>query len=272
MNPGGSVKDRLGIQLVDAAIENGHVTPGGTIIEPTAGNTGIGLALAAKKYDLKVICVVPEKFSQEKQTLMRALGATVVNTPTELDMQGAIDRAKELGQEIPNSYVPLQFENEENPVTYQRTLGPELIADLPHIDWFVAGCGSGGTFAGTADFLKQCLGTKAAIVEPEGSVLNGGPAGPHKTEGIGTAKWPSLVPRELVDEIHTISDRDAFDAVHTLAAREGLLVGSSAGAALVAALDIAKRHPGSTIVTVFADSAERYLSQQIFEKVDETHA
>ncbi|WP_290785811.1 PLP-dependent cysteine synthase family protein [Exiguobacterium sp. UBA7533] len=272
MNPGGSVKDRLGIQLVDAAIENGHVTPGGTIIEPTAGNTGIGLALAAKKYDLQVICVVPEKFSQEKQTLMRALGATVVNTPTELDMQGAIDRAKELGQEIPNSYVPLQFENEENPVTYQRTLGPELIADLPHIDWFVAGCGSGGTFAGTADFLKQRLGTKAAIVEPEGSVLNGGPAGPHKTEGIGTAKWPSLVPRELVDEIHTISDRDAFDAVHTLAAREGLLVGSSAGAALVAALDIAKRHPGSTIVTVFADSAERYLSQQIFEKVDETHA
>jgi len=272
MNPGGSVKDRLGIQLIDTAIEQGLVSRGGVIIEPTAGNTGIGLALAAKQHELDVICVVPEKFSIEKQTLMRALGATVINTPTELGMQGAIDEARRLGASTPNSYVPLQFENMDNPVTYQRTLGPELVADVERIDWFVAGCGSGGTFAGTAAYLKERMDTRAAIVEPEGSVLNGGEAGPHRTEGIGTASWPVIVDRALVDEIHTITDRDAFSHVHLLAEREGLLVGSSSGAALAAAIDIAKRHPGATIVTVFPDSAERYLSQQIFEKVDDIYA
>lgn len=268
LNPGGSIKDRLGVELIDEAIRTGKVKKGGTIIEPTAGNTGIGLALAAIHRKVNVVVCVPEKFSIEKQDIMRALGAKVINTPTSEGIKGAIKKAQELLLEIPDSYCPQQFANPANPLTYYKTLGPELWEQLQgHIDVFVAGAGTGGTFMGTAQYLKeQNNGVKTVIVEPEGSILNGGEAGPHKTEGIGMEFLPGYMDETYFDSIHTILDKDAFNRVKELAAKEGLLVGSSSGAALHAALNEAEKAlPGTNIVTVFADSSERYLSKKIYE-------
>ncbi|MFF2875588.1 PLP-dependent cysteine synthase family protein [Gottfriedia sp. NPDC057991] len=268
-NPGGSVKDRLGMELLETALNEGKLEKGGTVIEPTAGNTGIGLALAAIKYGVNVLFVVPEKFSIEKQTLMKALGAKIVNTPTEDGMTGAIKKANELSKEIPNSFVPSQFSNEANPRTYYKTLGPELVDQLDgKIDVFVAGAGSGGTFTGTAQYLKDKLqNVKTVIVEPEGSILNGGKPGSHDTEGIGMEFIPAFVDTNLFDDIHTVLDSDAFRLVKELATKEGLLVGSSSGAALYASLLEAKKaKPGSTIVTIFPDSSERYLSKNIYSE------
>lgn len=268
-NPGGSVKDRLGMELLESAITEGKLNIGGTVIEPTAGNTGIGLAIAAIKYGINVIFVVPEKFSLEKQTLMKALGAKIVNTPTANGMTGAIKKANDLSKEIPNSYVPSQFSNEANPRTYYKTLGPELVEQLDgKIDVFVAGAGSGGTFTGTAQYLKDHLSNvKTVIVEPEGSILNGGEPGSHDTEGIGMEFIPGFVDTNLFDDIYTVLDTDAFRLVKELATKEGLLVGSSSGAALYASLKEAeKAKPGSTIVTVFPDSSERYLSKNIYRE------
>ena len=188
-NPGGSIKDRLGEYLMDDAQAKGLLTAETTIIEPTAGNTGIGLALAAQKRDLKTILVVPEKFSQEKQTLMRALGAKIVHTPSELGIKGAIAKAKQLATQITDSYLPLQFENPANPAAYATSLAPEIIAEFAenklNLDAFVAGAGSGGTFAGITQALKQKFpGLTAVVVEPEGSILNGGAPHSHLTEGI----------------------------------------------------------------------------------------
>ncbi|HDX9590308.1 TPA: cysteine synthase family protein [Bacillus pseudomycoides] len=266
-NPGGSVKDRLGRELIEDALAKGLVKPGGTIIEPTAGNTGIGLALAALEHDVHVIVCVPEKFSIEKQELMKALGATIVHTPTSQGMTGAIAKAEELLKEIPNSYSPCQFANEANPRAYYKTLGPELWEALDgHIDLFVAGAGTGGTFMGTASYLKeQNQQIQTVIVEPEGSILNGGEAGSHETEGIGLEFIPSFLNPTYFDAIHTISDRDAFSRVKQLAQKEGLLVGSSSGAALHASLlEAEKAKPGTNIVTIFPDSSERYLSKNIY--------
>jgi len=266
-NPGGSVKDRLGMELLESAFKEGKLKKEGTVIEPTAGNTGIGLALAALKYEVNVIFVVPEKFSLEKQTLMRALGAKIVNTPTSEGMTGAIKKANELSKEIPNSFVPSQFSNEANPRTYYKTLAPELVEQLDgKIDVFVAGAGSGGTFTGTAQYLKEkCNNVKTVIVEPEGSILNGGEPGSHDTEGIGMEFIPGFVDTSLFDEIYTVLDKDAFHLVKEIARKEGLLVGSSSGAALYASLQEAKKaEPGSTIVTIFPDSSERYLSKNIY--------
>ncbi|KIL52713.1 cysteine synthase A [Jeotgalibacillus campisalis] len=267
-NPGGSVKDRLGLELIDDAIQRGKLKQGGTIIEPTAGNTGIGLALAAVGRGFQVIFVVPEKFSVEKQTLMRALGAKVVNTPTELGMRGAIRKSEELVREIENSFSPAQFGNPANPMTYYKTMGPEIWQDMDgKVDVFVAGAGTGGTFMGTARYLKeQKSSIKTVIVEPEGSTINGGENGPHKTEGIGMEFLPDYMDRSYFNAIHTVDDKDAFHWVKELAAKEGLLVGSSSGAAFHAALKEAETsEPGAHIVTVFADSSERYLSQNIYE-------
>ncbi|MEI4800191.1 O-acetylserine dependent cystathionine beta-synthase [Bacillus sp. NPDC077411] len=267
-NPGGSVKDRLGRELIEDALTKGLVKPGGTIIEPTAGNTGIGLALAALEHDLHVIVCVPEKFSIEKQELMKALGATIVHTPTSQGMTGAIEKAAELLKEIPNSYSPCQFANEANPRAYYKTLGPELWEALDgHIDIFVAGAGTGGTFMGTASYLKeQNQQIKTVIVEPEGSILNGGEAGSHETEGIGLEFIPPFLNPTYFDAIHTISDRDAFSSVKHLAQKEGLLVGSSSGAVLHASLlEAEKAKPGTNIVTIFPDSSERYLSKHIYK-------
>lgn len=266
-NPGGSVKDRLGAYLIERAFQEGRLKRGGTIIEPTAGNTGIGLALAAIRYGVHAVFVVPEKFSVEKQTLMRALGAEVVNTPTALGMEGAIAEAKKLTAETPNAYFPGQFENPSNPETYYKTLGPEIWEALDgHIDVFVAGVGSGGTFMGTARYLKEKNpALKAAIVEPEGSILNGGEPRSHRTEGIGMEFLPPFMDRTFFDAIHTIPDDAAFKRLAEAARLEGLLIGSSSGAALEASLREAKQaKPGTHIVTIFPDSSERYLSRSIY--------
>lgn len=268
LNPGGSIKDRLGLSLIEDAEKTGRLVPGGTIVEPTAGNTGIGLALAAIGKGYNVTFVVPEKFSQEKQTLMRALGAKVINTDTSLGMQGAIKKAQELVEKTANAFSPSQFSNPANPNTYVQTLGPELWRDLEgQIDVFVAGAGSGGTFMGTSIFLKQRNEKiKTVIVEPVGSILNGGEAGSHTTEGIGMEFLPKFMDSSYFNAIHTVSDKNAFSELRRLSKKEGLLVGSSSGAAFYAAIkeaEVAKE--GSHIVTIFPDSSERYLSQKVYE-------
>lgn len=267
-NPGGSIKDRLGQYMIQDAIDHGKVTEGKTtIIEPTAGNTGIGVALAAQQHRLPTILVVPEKFSFEKQQLMKALGATIINTPSDQGIKGAIQKARELAAKTPNSFVPMQFENPANPAAYYHTLAPELVADVPaQINAFVAGAGSGGTFAGIARYLKeQNSATRTVVVEPEGSILNGGPAHPHKTEGIGVEFIPPFFKDVQIDETLTISDDDAFDQVKQMAKTHGLFIGSSSGAALAASLKVANELPeNSSIVTIFPDSSERYMSENIY--------
>jgi cystathionine beta-synthase (O-acetyl-L-serine) len=266
-NPGGSVKDRLGMELIRSAEASGKLKPGGTIIEPTAGNTGIGLALAAVGTGYRVLFVVPEKFSQEKQQLMRALGAQVVNTPTEKGMRGAIEKAKKLEKEIEGSYCPQQFANPANPEAHYKTTGPEIWDQLDgDVDIFVAGAGSGGTFMGAARYLKEKNPkVKTVIVEPEGSILNGGEPGPHKTEGIGMEFLPEYMDTSYFDAIYTVKDQDAFQMVKELSRRTGILAASSSGAAFYAALQEAKQaQPGTNIVVMFPDSSERYLSQNIY--------
>ena len=268
MNPGGSVKDRLGMELLEEAFSSGKLRPGGTVIEPTAGNTGIGLALAALNKGIEVILCVPEKFSIEKQELMKALGAKIVHTPTEKGMKGAIAKAKELVNEIPGAYCPQQFGNPANPETYYKTLGPEIWEQLEgQLHVFVAGAGTGGTFMGTARYLKeQSEKVKTVIVEPEGSILNGGESGPHKTEGIGMEFLPEYMDANYFDAIYTVLDEHAFSLVKEIAVKEGLLVGSSSGAAFHAALKEAQiSPPGTNIVVIFPDGSERYLSKKIFE-------
>ncbi|WGN88664.1 PLP-dependent cysteine synthase family protein [Ligilactobacillus faecis] len=269
-NPGGSIKDRLGEHLLVAAARAGKLTKETTIIEPTAGNTGIGLALAAKRRNLPVILVVPEQFSQEKQTLMRALGAKIVHTPSALGIKGAIKRAKELANEITPSYLPLQFNNPENPRAYYETLAPEIAAEFAESDQkiaaVVAGAGSGGTFAGLARYFKERdPKVVTAVVEPAGSILNGGQPHKHRTEGIGVEFVPPFFAQTRPDRIYTIEDDRAFALVKRLAFEQGLFVGSSSGAALAACLELAKSLPKkSNIVTVFPDSSERYLSKAIY--------
>ncbi|PFP25518.1 cysteine synthase [Bacillus sp. AFS073361] len=268
MNPGGSIKDRLGVELLQEAFASGKLQTGGTVIEPTAGNTGIGLALAAINKGVQVILCVPEKFSMEKQDLMKALGAKIVHTPTEQGMKGAIAKAEQLLKEIPGSYCPQQFGNPANPETYYKTLGPELWDQMDgQIDIFVAGAGTGGTFMGTARYLKDQKNTvKTVIVEPEGSILNGGESGPHKTEGIGMEFLPGYMDPDYFNAIHTVPDDAAFALVKEIAMKEGLLVGSSSGAAFHAALiEAMAAKPGTNIVVIFPDGSERYLSKKIFE-------
>ena len=270
LNPGGSVKDRLGQMIIEGGIAAGDILPGQTtIIEPTAGNTGIGLALAAQRYHLPLKLVVPAKFSQEKQTLMRALGAEIINTPSELGMTGATQKAYELAAQVPGSYVPNQFNNPLNPAAYQRTLGPEILAALgaEPITAFVAGAGTGGTFVGTAQALQAAQPDVYTVaVEPAGSILNGGPAHPHRTEGIGVEQRPPFFDQVRVDQVQTISDDAAFSEVKRAARELGLLIGSSSGAALAASLAVAEQLPAhATIVTIFPDGSDRYLSEGIYD-------
>ncbi|MFZ5826442.1 MAG: cysteine synthase A [Bacillota bacterium] len=267
-NPGGSVKDRLGLALIDEAERSGALKPGGTIIEATAGNTGIGLALAAVGRGYRVIFCIPEKFSAEKKELMRALGAEIVSTPTADGMLGAAARAEELARTIPGAYFARQFENLANPAAHYATTGPEIYQALGgKVDAVVIGAGTGGTFTGVARYLKeQNPQVRCCIVEPTGSVLRGGQPGPHRTEGIGVEQIYPTLDMSLVDEIYTVADDDAFDMVKALAAEEGVLAGSSSGAACWAALQELRRHPaGANVVTIFPDSSERYLSKQIYQ-------
>lgn len=267
-NPGGSIKDRLGQYMIQDGIDRGKINDSTTIIEPTAGNTGIGVALTTQQHGLRTILVVPEKFSFEKQQLMKALGAELINTPSELGIKGAIKKARDIAANIENSYVPMQFENPANPAAYYHTLAPELIEDLGQpITAFVAGAGSGGTFAGIAKYLKeQNSATQTIVVEPEGSILNGGPAHPHRTEGIGVEFVPPFFKEVQIDQTLTIPDQAAFSQVKQLVRTQGLFVGSSSGAALAASLQVAERLPqNSRIVTVFPDSSERYMSEHIYD-------
>lgn len=266
MNPGGSVKDRLGIELIEDAVRKGKLQKGYTVIEPTAGNTGIGLAIAAKKYELQLIVVVPKKFSIEKQQIMTALGAKVVSTATEKGMSGAIEKSKELLLHIPKSYSLNQFMNKANPLGYFHTLGPELWRDLQgEIDIFIAGAGTSGTFVGVAKYLKmKNSNIKTIIVEPENSILQGVP-GSHETEGIGMEFLPPFLDYSLIDDVYSISDIDAFHRTRELARNESLLVGSSSGAVMHACLEEAKKATEPiNIVTIFPDSGERYLSKNIY--------
>lgn len=262
-NPGGSVKDRLGKYLVETAIKEGRVSSGDTIVEATAGNTGIGLAIAANRYHLNCVIFAPEGFSEEKISIMRALGADIKRTPKAQGMIGAQTEARCYARDFEAVYMN-QFETEHNPAAYTHTLGKQLTDALPNIDYFVAGVGSGGTFTGVAQHLKQ-YNVKNVIVEPEGSILNGGEAHAHDIEGIGSEKWPIFLERSLVDHIITVSDNDGFENVKRLAQQEGLLVGSSSGAALQGALDIKNKIDKGVIVTIFPDGSDRYMSKKIFD-------
>ncbi|MBI5507510.1 MAG: cysteine synthase family protein [Deltaproteobacteria bacterium] len=269
LNPGGSVKDRAALEMIKTAEATGHLLPGATIIEPTSGNTGVGLALVAVMRGYRVIVVMPEKFTGAKSVVMRALGAEIVLTPTAQGMLGAISRAKELVAQIPGSFMPQQFENVANPAAHYKTTGAEIYAQLGKVpDAVVLGAGTGGTFSGVARYLKERGKVHAVLVEPVGSVWGGGPAGLHKTEGIGQPFWPAVIERSLIDEILTISDEDSFAAVKELARREALLVGGSSGAAAHAAKIVAARlGKGATVVTLFPDAFERYLGKGIFENL-----
>jgi cysteine synthase len=270
LNPGGSVKDRAALGMIDAAEEKGLLRPGATIIEPTAGNTGVGLALIGISRGYRVVLVVPEKFVGPKTAVMKVLGAEVVLTPTEAGIQGAIAKARELAAVLPNAYVPQQFENPSNPEFHYRTTAAEVHEQLGRVpDALVLGAGTGGTFTGMARYFKErSSAVRAVVVEPKGSIWGGGPPGPHKVEGIGNTFWPATLDRSLIDEVKTISDDDSFAAVRELARTEGLLVGGSSGAAAHAAREIARTlPPGAVVLTVLPDGFERHLGKGIFENL-----
>jgi len=268
LNPGGSVKDRAAIGMIQKAEAEGRLKPGATIVEATAGNTGIGLALIGVNKGYRVVVCVPEKFAEEKVKIMRALGAEVIRTPDAEGMQGAISKAKELSATIPNSFTALQFENPANPEFHHDTTAEEIYEQMQgKIDAIVVGIGTGGTFTGIAQYMKEKNpGIHCVAVETQGSVLQGGKPGPHKVEGIGSSFIPKTFDRTVCDEIIMVSDKDAFATVAALARREGVLGGSSAGANVFAAIEVARKlGSGKRVVTVIPDSAERYLSKDIFE-------
>ena len=268
LNPGGSVKDRAAIGIIRRAEQQGKLASGGTIVEATAGNTGIGLALIGVNRGYKVKLFVPENFSQEKVTIMRALGAEVERTPDEEGMQGAIRRAKELVAVDRSAFMAGQFENFANPDYHYETTAVELFEQMAgKVDALVLGCGTCGTFTGVARYMKQHLPAVLAIaVTTQGSVLGGGAPGPHKVEGIGNNFVPETFDPAVCDEVIAVTDEDAFATVKQLAAQEGVLAGSSGGAAAFAALQVARRlGAGKRVATIIPDSAERYLSKKIFE-------
>lgn len=268
LNPGGSVKDRAAIGMIKRAEEEGKLRLGGTIVEATAGNTGIGLALIGVNRGYHVIVCVPEKFSEEKVRVMRGLGAEVIRTPDAEGMKGAIRKAKEIAAGIPGSFVALQFENPANPDFHYQTTAQEIFDQMQgNLDAVVVGIGTGGTFTGVARFMKERLPqVRCVAVETQGSILQGGPPGEHKVEGIGVSFIPKTFDASMADEIIMVSDQDAFATVALLARKEGVLGGSSAGANVYAALRVAEKlGPGKRVVTVIPDLAERYMSKKIFE-------
>ncbi|MBI6062135.1 cysteine synthase family protein [Clostridium perfringens] len=265
-SPGGSCKDRVGIYMVEKAEKEGKLKPGSTIIEATAGNTGIGIALAAINKGYKIIFIVPDKFSIEKQKIMKALGAEIINTPKEEGMEGAINLANSLLSEIPNSLSLNQFKNEANPLAHYETTGRELYDGLDgQIDYFVAGSGSGGTISGVLKFLKENISeVKGILADPVGSIIGGGQCGTYKIEGIGNNFIPETMDMSLVDDVIKVNDEEAFDAVKLLAKKEGLIVGSSSGAAFAAVLKLAEKIEKGNIVTIFPDRGDRYFSTDLF--------
>jgi cysteine synthase A len=268
LNPGGSVKDRAALGLVLDAERRGVLQPGGTIVEATAGNTGVGLALIGVNRGYKVMLYVPEQFAEEKVKLMRGLGATVVRTPEVEGMAGAIRRALQFEMETPGAFAALQFENPANPDFHELTTAVEIWEQMDgRVDAWVSGIGSAGTFTGVARFFKKKrIEILTIAVEPQGSVLEGGQPGPHKVEGIGVSFIPATFDRSVCDRVMMVMDDPAMTMVKRLAAKEGVFAGSSAGAMLCAAVDVARElGAGKRVVTVIPDSAERYLSKGLLD-------
>jgi len=271
-NPMSSVKDRIGVSMIDAAEKAGKIKPGvSTIIEPTSGNTGIGLAFVAAARGYKVIFTMPDSMSIERRKMLRFLGARLELTPREKGMKGSIARAEELLQEVPDSFMPQQFQNPANPEVHVRTTAEEIWRDTDgKLDLFVAGVGTGGTITGVGRALKPRLpGLKIVAVEPEASpVLSGGQHTPHPIQGIGAGFVPDVLDRSVIDEIEKVANQAAIQTARDMAALEGIPIGISGGAAVSAALAVGKRNPGKRIVVVVPDFAERYLSTVLFEGFD----
>ena len=268
-NPSGSVKDRIAVAMVEQAEKDGKIAPGATLIEPTSGNTGLGIASVAAARGYRAILTMPETMSVERRNLLKAYGAEIVLTEGAQGMKGAIARAEQLQKEIPNSFIPSQFENLANPAAHERTTGPEIWADTDgKVDVFVAGVGTGGTVTGTGRYLKQQNPAVYIVaVEPTDSpVLSGGKPGPHKLQGLGAGFVPNTLDTKVYDEVIRVSNDDAFVYGREFARREGALVGISSGAALAAAVELAKRpeYEGKTIVALLPDGGDRYLSTDLF--------
>jgi cysteine synthase A len=270
LSPGLSVKDRIGVGMIERAERDGLLKPGGTIVEPTAGNTGVGLALAGVQKGYRVILCVPENFSTEKREVMKALGGEVILTPKESGMKAAIQKAQELAQEIEGAYVPQQFANPYNTESHYDTTGPEIFEQMDgRVDAWLAGAGTGGTFTGVAKYLRERLpAIECYVVEPQGSILKGGEAGPHEVEGIGASTFiPPVLDMSLATDVIRVDDDPAFDMVARLAREEGILGASSAGANVTAALEVARRlGRGKRVVTVIPDAAERYMSKGVYSR------
>ena len=267
LNPGGSVKDRAALGIIEEAERSGKLRPGGTILEATAGNTGIGLALIGNARGYRVTVCVPEQFSEEKVMVMRALGAEVIRTPEAEGMQGAIWRTIALADQIPGAFIASQFENPANPDFHYKTTAAEIFEQMQgQVDAIAIGAGTGGTFTGVARYMKEHLPKcQCYVVEAQGSVFGGGPPGKHRVEGIGNSFIPKTLDLSLADGVITVQDSDSFATVLELARKEGVLGGGSSGANVWAAIQIAKKlGPGRRVVTVIPDAAERYLSKGIF--------
>ena len=270
LSPGFSVKDRIGVGMMERAERAGLLKPGGTIIEPTAGNTGVALALAGVQKGYRVILCVPENFSVEKREVMKALGGEVILTPAADGMKAAIAKAEELAKTIPGAYVPQQFANPFNTETHYETTGPEIWEPMEgRVDAWVAGAGTGGTFTGVAKYLlERNPDVQCYVVEPQGSILKGGEAGPHEVEGIGaSSSIPPVLDLSLASDVIRVDDDPAFAMVARLAREEGILGASSAGANVAAALEVARRlGPAKRVVTLAPDASERYMSKGIYSK------
>ena len=268
-NPAGSAKDRVAREMIDEAEREGKLIPGSVIIEPTSGNTGIGLCSVAAARGYRIIIVMPDTMSLERRQLMKAYGAELVLTDGKLGMKGAIDKAQELAGEIKDSFIPGQFVNPANPEAHRKTTGPEIYEDTDGaVDIFVAGVGTGGTVSGVGEYLKsKNPGVKVVAVEPKNSaVLSGKPAGAHAIQGIGAGFIPEVLNTEIYDEIFPVSNEDALSVGRLVGRSEGVLIGISAGAAVFAAIELARRpeNAGKTIVVLLADSGDRYLSTAMF--------
>ncbi len=268
-NPGGSVKDRICLAMIERAEREGRLKSGGTIVEPTSGNTGIGLAMIAAVKGYRLILTMPDTMSEERRSLLTAYGAQLVLTPDSRGMHAAIAKAQELVRENPDYFMPQQFANPSNPQVHHDTTGPELLEQLERIDAFVAGVGTGGTITGVGHYLRRELKNQLLIVavEPKSSpVLSGGEPGFHKIQGIGAGFVPEILDTKIYDEVIAVSDEEAAECARRLARAEGLLVGISAGANCWASLEIARRlGPGKVVATVFCDSGERYLTTDLFQ-------